>query len=594
MLRALHISQNLFSPFLILKFYFLLLLSVLFSNNTYANSLLNPTSTSINSSSENPNNNYRYISNISTNDRTIGDTVWDDLNGNGIQEDGEPGIPGVLVILENEFGNPIHGIENTYTDSLGKYKFENLPLGKFKVKFRIPWGYIPTKAKEGTDANFDSEVIDPDGRTEVIELDIDENNTSIDVGFVNPVELIGIVWYDENEDGLWESNEAGVEGVLATLYNIGDDMVAGTSDDMKFGDFISRIDGYYIFDDVMPGKYYVVFNPTTLPLAYSFTESDAGIDNYIDSDADKVSGITEVFTIISGKDKSGVDAGLVLTCGFIPEVKIGDAVCVDFPVEFEALPTENGYTYFWQFLDDIANPIILGESDKGITDFTWITPGDKAFKLTVSDQNGCFVSMTKELTILSAEDAVCLNLQPMELINFIAEIIDDNKVQLKWSTVREQDNITFEIQHSTDNDRFHTIGSIEGQGVSEINNQYKFYDESPFRGRNYYRIKQMNFDSTIYYSQVESVTINNEDLPDVILFPNPTRETLTLIAATSFEEEASIEVFNSAGQFLEIIQIQAGTNSEEINLSKYDPGFYFLIIKYNGFRRLSHRVLKTR
>ena len=525
---------------------------------------------------------------------SIGNRVWEDLNGNGLQDDGEPGLQGVFVFLEDEFGNPIPGVDFEYTDSEGAYLFENLPLAKYKVRFATPGGYLPTGSKQGLDSTIDSDASYLDGRSDLIDLTINQNDTTIDAGYVMPIELVGIVWYDDDNNGLQEDGDIGVEGVFVTLYDAGEDMIADTDDDVKFGDFTTGADGYYTFNNVIAGKYYVVFDKETLPLGYSFTNSNIGMNDYLDSDADKESGLTPVFMITSGEDKSGVDAGVVLTCGFIPDAKIGDAKCEGFPVDFEADPNEAGYTYFWQFLDDVTNPVIIGESTDRTTDFTWLTPGEKIYKLTVSNQDGCSVTKTGTFTVLSADEAVCQNILPVELIDFTANIINNNEVQLKWSTAWEQNNDLFEVQRSIDGERFEAIGVVYGMGTSELVNHYKFIDETPFYGRNYYRLKQIDFDGTVDFSGTISVLISNEELPDVILYPNPTKDVTTLRVVTPFEENATVEIVNASGQILEIISVEAGVNSQEIDLRKYQPGFYFLNIKYNGFKTLVQRVLKVR
>ncbi|MFT5168083.1 MAG: hypothetical protein ACI8P3_003322, partial [Saprospiraceae bacterium] len=265
---------------------------------------------------------------------SIGDRVWEDLNGNGTQDGGEPGLAGVFVFLEDENGNPIPGIDFEYTDTTGAYLFENLPTDKYQVRFATPGGYLPTVSAEGIDPNLNSDASYLDGRSGIIDLAVVNNTSAIDAGYIMPIQLVGIAWYDENNNGLQENEEAVAEGVFVTLYDAGGDMIAGTSDDVKFADFTTGADGFYEFNNVFASNYYVVFDPTTLPLGYSFTAANVGNENYIDSDADENTGFTDVFMITSGKDESGVDAGLVLSCDFIPETSIGEATCEGFSVDF--------------------------------------------------------------------------------------------------------------------------------------------------------------------------------------------------------------------------------------------------------------------
>ncbi|VTS33643.1 Serine-aspartate repeat-containing protein D precursor [Streptococcus pseudoporcinus] len=104
---------------------------------------------------------------------TIGDTVWEDTNHNGIQDPGEPGISGVTVTLTNPDGST----KTTSTDSNGHYGFTDLVDGDYTVTFETPKGDKPTVANTGDDTK------DSDGQ--VVKVTVAGNdNPTIDSGFV--------------------------------------------------------------------------------------------------------------------------------------------------------------------------------------------------------------------------------------------------------------------------------------------------------------------------------------------------------------------------------------------------------------------------
>ena len=73
----------------------------------------------------------------------IGDFVWHDVNRNGIQDDGEPGIDDARVILTQGSST----IADTRTDSNGAYEFSGLCAGSYKVNViesTVPTGFTPT------------------------------------------------------------------------------------------------------------------------------------------------------------------------------------------------------------------------------------------------------------------------------------------------------------------------------------------------------------------------------------------------------------------------------------------------------------------
>ncbi|HAR4350700.1 MULTISPECIES: MSCRAMM family adhesin SdrD, partial [Staphylococcus] len=72
---------------------------------------------------------------------SLGDYVWYDSNKDGKQDSTEKGIKDVKVTLLNEKGEVIG---TTTTDENGKYRFDNLDSGKYKVIFEKPAGLTQT------------------------------------------------------------------------------------------------------------------------------------------------------------------------------------------------------------------------------------------------------------------------------------------------------------------------------------------------------------------------------------------------------------------------------------------------------------------
>lgn len=66
----------------------------------------------------------------------ISDRVWEDSNGNGIQDEGEPGISGVTVKLHKCSDDSV--ITTKVTDSNGLYQFQAATLGNYYIEFAAP------------------------------------------------------------------------------------------------------------------------------------------------------------------------------------------------------------------------------------------------------------------------------------------------------------------------------------------------------------------------------------------------------------------------------------------------------------------------
>ncbi|PHN00730.1 hypothetical protein CRP01_40730, partial [Flavilitoribacter nigricans DSM 23189 = NBRC 102662] len=229
---------------------------------------------------------------------SIGDYVWEDLNGDGIQDAGEPGVGGVTVTLLDGDGATV-GTTTTAAD--GSYSFTDLEPGDYSVVFSdLPMGYNFTDQDAGGDDALDSDANPADGSTATVTLESGDNYTDLDAGILTVASLGDYVWEDLNGDGIQDASEPGVSGVTVTLLD-GDGATVGTT--------TTATDGSYSFTDLEPGDYSVVFSD--LPMGYNFTDQDAGGDDALDSDANSVDGSTATVTLESGDNYTDLDAGIL-------------------------------------------------------------------------------------------------------------------------------------------------------------------------------------------------------------------------------------------------------------------------------------------
>jgi|GEM_PF-1463120 len=119
----------------------------------------------------------------------IGDFVWEDLNNNGIQDGGEPGVQGVSVYLYNCEGDEL---ASTVTDANGNYLFCELEPGDYSIKFMLPVGYWFSPQNVGGDDAVDSDADPVTGMTVCTTLEPGEYDMTWDAGIYMPtVEEVG-------------------------------------------------------------------------------------------------------------------------------------------------------------------------------------------------------------------------------------------------------------------------------------------------------------------------------------------------------------------------------------------------------------------
>ncbi|GLZ37073.1 SdrD B-like domain-containing protein [Actinokineospora sp. NBRC 105648] len=123
----------------------------------------------------------------------IGDLVFDDLNFNGIQDPGELGVGGVVVILYDADGVEI---TRTTTDTNGGYRFTGLTAGTYVIGLEVPDGAALTKPGQGTDRAVDSDVDWLTGLSAPVAITLTggqiSQRTDVDAGLVDRVVDLGI------------------------------------------------------------------------------------------------------------------------------------------------------------------------------------------------------------------------------------------------------------------------------------------------------------------------------------------------------------------------------------------------------------------
>jgi len=190
----------------------------------------------------------------------IGDWVWLDYNGDGIQDHNDPnevGIAGVVVTLMDEQGNSVTDINgNTVapktTEADGRYQFCNLRPGKYKVKMLKddPMYYVTYKDKGNDDSN-DSDINPDNYTTDIVTLHSGDNYTDLDGGYFKCGSLIGVYSVIPMGGMSAYSVESGIlDGLKVTILDENDNLVTEVTTD-KYGRFRA--------DNLLPGKYKVIF-----------------------------------------------------------------------------------------------------------------------------------------------------------------------------------------------------------------------------------------------------------------------------------------------------------------------------------------------
>ncbi|MCX6354372.1 MAG: hypothetical protein NTZ78_05650 [Candidatus Aureabacteria bacterium] len=250
----------------------------------------------------------------------IGDFVWNDKDGDGLQDSGEPGFGNVSIELWRD--GDLDGIYETKvsatrTNAVGYYLFAGLIAGNYEVRVTDDTGVL---------TGYTHTVNPPDSQPEPYRYSLagGEIYRDADFGYYKaPQEgaLGDFVWHDWDKDGEQDPGEPGIGGVSVELRD-GAGTVLATTDARGYyeftglsgADYIVKIaDGNFSAGSVLDGWY---ASPANKP----------GVDDARDSDGDGVTHEASV-TLPDGGRNMTIDFGFVLT----PPLRgsIGDTVWYD-------------------------------------------------------------------------------------------------------------------------------------------------------------------------------------------------------------------------------------------------------------------------
>ncbi|MCS6969251.1 MAG: T9SS type A sorting domain-containing protein, partial [Bernardetiaceae bacterium] len=141
-------------------------------------------------------------------------------------------------------------------------------------------------------------------------------------------------------------------------------------------------------------------------------------------------------------------------------------------------------------------------------------------------------------------------------------------------TAWERDNDYFEVEKSRDGERFHVIGRVASKGVDGNSNgvlEYVHYDERPWLGKNYYRLKQVDKDGSVSYSKIAVVVFERERLEAgserMEVYPNPweeSRHSLKVVLPAGGVGEGWLVMWDVVGRQVHRQRIEEGTTQLEI------------------------------
>ena len=201
---------------------------------------------------------------------SIAGRVWEDLDGNALQDPGEPGFANVDLdlLVWDEPTQQYIVLSTGTTDTNGDYLFPDFPAGYYEITLNrngIPLNYAQT---------YDNDGLTSEDRVQV-QIAQGEDLTDIVFGYLGPGSIAGRVWEDLDNDGLQDAGEPGFANVDLDLQ-VWDEP---TQQYIILTTVTTDTNGDYLFADFPAGYYEVLLNRNGIPAGYEPTYDNDGIDS---------------------------------------------------------------------------------------------------------------------------------------------------------------------------------------------------------------------------------------------------------------------------------------------------------------------------
>lgn len=523
----------------------------------------------------------------------VGDVVWEDKDGDGIQDFGEPGIENVLIELHNCDPNSGIAIQYDTTDANGEYLFDMVIPGNYFVKFILPGDFEFTLDNVGSNDNVDSDVDGTNGfgTTECFEVEANEDQLDIDAGAYICVEVGDLVWLDDNENDKYDPIENGVNGLKVELYRLTEGV--WTLWDYDFtGINVNSIcgDGYYYFC-TNPGTYFLKFvtPPNGLVPARPFRGGDPTKDS--DITRSHGHGTTNSFNLISG-----TAGDLTLDAGYYEQGVIGNSMAwIDDNSNGLREAQEGGIPNVLVELYDINGDVYSSDVTDGeghyhleylsaedyYLKFSIPSSHSSSYGFTQSNQgnddidsdvtNGFGYGTTELFEMLPGEEVQHQDAglaQGSLPLNFIALGADwkVDHVVVNWATGSELNVEKFIVQRAFNGTKdFENVGELKSTGETKSN--YRFDDIDYFKdGIYYYRVVAVDFDGLTSKSNVDAVFVNSKSEGDMVeIYPNPVVDEASVKFSLSNKSEVTADIFDINGKLA-----LAGVINESLDMGIYE------------------------
>lgn len=213
--------------------------------------------------------------------------------------------------------------------------------------------------------------------------------------------------------------------------------------------------------------------------------------------------------------------------------------------------TYTGDNTFWGQVDDIAQtwntafPVSAFEAQRNVLIASYQNNKLNPFILDPS-------LLTRAYFVAAGDAAACAAALPVEFATVFAKIENKNAI-LSWTTAGESNNDRFEIQEKVDN-VWKTVATVKGAGTSIASNTYSATLPNLASGYHTFRIKQVDYDGSVLYSDEVRALIELEAAFQLSeAYPNPFNPTTSFSLTVAQDQKVKVEVYDLTGRLVQTL-----------------------------------------
>ncbi len=194
---------------------------------------------------------------------------------------------------------------------------------------------------------------------------------------------------------------------------------------------------------------------------------------------------------------------------------------------------------------------------------------------------------------LGAEIQYSFGQLPASLSAFEAKAIGDKEALIQWATLDETNTSHFILEKKVGNGDFAELARIDAHSHGKAGSDYAFTDASFMGENNYYRLKSVNLNGDVVFSDAIEVNFHFSTADLIISYPNPTTDFLHLKSTALLEDDYYFQLNDISGNVLQRKMLNKGDLDLLIDLRDYPAGVFLLKIEGPYGLQSIRRIVKN-